>query len=124
MENKPTIYTFDPVIYPRRVWIAVTNESNLEGFSGVPKMDKYADAEVSEVHDDVNNLGGVLIRFENIQAISAGNITHESNHAAIAIFDYVGAKFEYSNQEPFCYLVGWIAKCCAEVKEKELLKLK
>ena len=124
MENKPTIYTFDPVIYPRMVWITVTNESKLEGFSGVPKMDECIDAEVDEVHDAVNNLGGVLIRFKNIQAICTCSITHESNHAAMAIFDYVGAKFVYSNQEPFCYLAGWIAKCCAEVKEKELLKIK
>lgn len=26
---------------------------------------------------------------------------------------------EFDNQEPFCYLAGWVAKCCEEVLKLE-----
>lgn len=60
--------------------------------------------------------GGVLIRFENKAAMTVRNITHEAVHAALEIFDYVGARTTHDNQEPFAYLVGWIADCCNKVK--------
>lgn len=80
-------------------------------------MPKNADAETvvcQRKKPDVR--GGVLIRFENKAAMTTKNIAHEAVHAALDIFDYVEARISSDNQEPFAYLVGWIADCCQQVK--------
>lgn len=117
MNNKPKIYTFDPVIYPRMVWIAITTD-NVEGFSNVSKMDDSMKAVIDEVHDN-NNFGGVLIRFASLEDMSTDTIAHEACHAAFSILNYVGVINDYDNQEAFCYVVEWVTKCCEEVKQKE-----
>lgn len=123
-EPKVTIHEFYPVIYPRKVWIAVGKGQFKDRFSGVSEWDETTDAVVDNVYDEERKLGGLLIRFESVDAITFGNVTHESNHVAMEIFDYIGATVEIKNQEPFCYLAGWIAKCCEEVKRIESEKLK
>lgn len=35
-------------------------------------------------------------------------LSHEAVHLAKDIFNYVHANFTTEDQEPFCYLVGWI----------------
>ena len=58
---------------------------------------------------------GVLVCLEDVDA-SVTTIAHESVHVADAIFDYSGAttqEFDYSN-EPYAYLVGWIAGCISD----------
>lgn len=113
------IHEFDPQIYPRLLWIAVgaSYEVIKDMFEDVAPMEENTDAQVDctrRLKPDVK--GGVLIRFENKQAMTASNITHESVHAATEIFFYVGAYHDPKNQEPFAYLCGWIAKCIDEVK--------
>lgn len=68
------------------------------------------------VHDKQRNLGGVLVRFENKNAMNVSNISYESSHIAMEIFNFIGAKVDLSNQEPFSYLVGWVADCINQVK--------
>lgn len=120
MESKTTkIHEFDPEIYPRKLWVAVAAPYEVikDMFEDVQPMEKNADAQVDctrRLKPDVK--GGVLIRFESKQAITASNVTHEAMHAAMDIFEYVGAYPDPKNQEPFAYLCGWIAKCIDEVK--------
>lgn len=118
-EKTTKIHEFDPLIYPRKLWIAVgaPNEVIKDMFEDVEPMDKNADAQVDSTRrfkPDVK--GGVLIRFANKQAMTTANITHEAMHVAMDIFEYVGAYPDPKNQEPFAYLCGWIAKCIDEVK--------
>lgn len=35
-------------------------------------------------------------------------LCHECGHAALELFHYIGAKANYADQEPFCYLLGTI----------------
>ena len=63
-----------------------------------------------------NGLLGELIWFPCASAMPIGHISHEATHAAIDIFDDCGCRIDAENQEPFAYLVGWIAKCINEVK--------
>lgn len=86
------IHEFDPVIYPRKLWVAVST-------------DTFSD-----------RLGGILVRFESKNAITIANIAHESSHIAMNIFDYIGAKVDLANQETFSYLVGWVADCINQVR--------
>lgn len=116
------IHQFDPVIYPRKIWIAVGTESvpSLD----VGEFDENANAMVDSAYDKENNLGGFLIRFKDLSQMNFKNITHESIHAAMNILDYCEITVNPIYQEPLCYLAGWIAQCCGEVKEFESGELK
>ena len=100
------IHEFDPVIYPRKLWVAVSTDTFSDRFEGVSEWDDTADAVVDCVRDKLRNLGGILVRFESKNAITI----------AINIFDYTGAKVDLANQEPFSYLVGWVADCINQVR--------
>lgn len=118
-----TIHEFDPQIYPRLLWVTYgCPTAVLKDMFGneAQDMDKTANAEVincRRMKPDVR--GGVLIRFRNKKEMTMENIAHESAHAALEIFDYVNARISSDNQEPFAYLVGWIADCCNKVKKGE-----
>lgn len=116
------VYQFDPQVYPRKLWVAVgvpTEELN-EKFGNIKDMDDYCDAETMPVQQKEPLLGGVLIRFSDLKAMRPDNIAHEATHAALEIFDYVEARIQYDNQEPFAYLVGWVVKCIDEVKNDSM----
>ncbi len=116
MSKRNQIHEFYPLIYPRRLWITISKDTFNDRFDGVSEWDDGCDAIVDCVYDKQRNLGGVLVRFENRKAMNAGIIAHESSHIAMEIFKYIGAEVDLSNQEPFSYLVGWIADCINQVK--------
>ena len=112
------IHEFDPLIYPRKVWVAVGVPHSEIGamFPDVYPLDESDEASVihtRRLKPDVK--AGVLIRFQNRKAATVATIAHESAHAAMEIFGYIGAKVDLENQEPFSYLCGWIAGCIDEV---------
>ena len=45
-------------------------------------------------------------------------IAHESVHAAMDIYNYISASVDLGNQEPFAYLVGYIANCVYKTYSK------
>lgn len=114
------IYEFDPVIYPRLVWVAINpTQKELDDFfeGPIPPMATTSSAEVRHARrlkPDVK--AGLLVRFCNRKAVDLDTIVHESNHVAFEIFEYIGADVDTEHQEPFCYLSGWVAKCITEVK--------
>ena len=115
-----TIHEFDPQIYPRLLWVTYGCPTSVlkDMFDGdVSNMDKHSNADVincRRTKPDVR--GGILIRFRRKSDMTMENIAHEAVHAALDIFDYVEARIASDNQEPFAYLVGWIADCCNKVK--------
>lgn len=116
------IHEFDCEIYPRKLWVAVgvPYEVIKDMFEDVTPMGKNADAQVEMTRRKKPNVkGGVLIWFSNRKAMTTWVITHESIHAALDIFEYIGAYPDPKNQEPFAYLCGWIAKCIDEVKRNK-----
>jgi len=116
MSKKNQIHEFNPLIYPRRLWVTISKDTFTDRFDNVSEWDDECYAMVDCVHDKQRNLGGVLVRFENRKAINVETISHESSHIAMEIFGFIGAKVDLSNQEPFSYLVGWIADCINQVK--------
>lgn len=112
------IHQFDPIIYPRLIWIVIGERKGAslqDRFDNIQDMHEDCDADVQMANDKTNNKGGVLIRFKTLAAARNTNyVCHESAHAAMYIFDYIGGGFSYDNQEPYCYLVGWIAACIKE----------
>ena len=114
------IYEFDPHIYPRKLWVSVgaSTEEFQERFGkeDIKDFDESYYAETMAVQQKEPLLGGVLVRFQDLKVMTTENIAHEAVHASIEIFDYCDCRIDVDNQEPFAYLVGWIAKCCDEVK--------
>ena len=43
-------------------------------------------------------------------------IAHEALHATMFIIDYIGDCVTVEHQEPACYLLQWVIRCCEEVK--------
>lgn len=118
-EIQKGLYEFDPQIYPRKLWVAVTKGTFSDVFdTELKELGEYDNADVNNVHHKEKDLGGLLIRFRSADEITAENTTHESTHVAIEIFDYIEARIDAKNQEPFTYLCGWVAGCIEEVKQK------
>ena len=114
------IHQFNPQIYPRLLWIAVGCPIDaIRDMFGADFPDIDADAVADTCRASVTkpkSRGGILIRFRNYNDINFMNVCHEASHAALEIFHYSECAITPDNQEPFAYLVGWIAKCCAQVK--------
>ncbi|MBR8706941.1 hypothetical protein [Bacteroides pyogenes] len=115
------IHEFDPLIYPRKLWVVVGTDTFSDRFEGVSEWDDAADAIVDCVYDKQKDLGGVLVRFKSKKSMTVSTISHESLHIAMNIFDYIGAKADSMNQEPLAYLVGWIA---GKINQVRICKLK
>lgn len=117
------IHEFKCGIYPRRIWITYdSSTAALQDIFGKDVEDMAQDTEAcvqSVQRQKPTKLGGVLIRFRNKAAMSVQNIAHECSHAAIEISSYCDCRIHDENQEPFAYLVGWIADCCDQVKNNK-----
>ena len=74
--------------------------------------------EVEQIYNLVNTSGCSAISFINpkdenyIMAFEVnhkhGTVAHESMHVVGLIFKDIYAKLDIDNDEPFCYLLGWI----------------
>ena len=125
--NKVVVHEFDPVIYPYKLWVAVSKnlDSACELFYDLDtnkpfvfnNKDKYAAMALPSIKIK-GRYYGTLIVFESKKQMSTKNIAHESSHAAKQLFEHIGANV--AEHEPFEYVVGWIAECCEKVlKNKE-----
>jgi hypothetical protein len=107
------LHKFELVVYPSTIWIAIDcsddflQEKFKEEF--IP-MDTRLAACVYTLSGDI------LIRFVSESCMTAQYIAHESVHAALYVFDYMGCKVDYNNQEPFAFLVDCIVNFCNEAK--------
>jgi hypothetical protein len=123
-----TIYEFHPVIYPRLVWITIGAPIDFikERFNIVkPADEEYLKSNIHlsdfatgiKVVEIKTRNQGILMIFRD-KKFGIGQIAHESVHIADYIFDEIGAyaqDFEDKN-EPYAYLVEWIANCIEKVK--------
>lgn len=124
------IQVFDPVIYPRKIWITYDanakelNEMFPDG-DGAGKV--FAEDDLKDSYGATYSVGvvkperqgGFLLRFPNKETMTTCNVAHECVHAATGIFRYIGAAVDVDNDEPFTYLVSWMVKCCEIVKNDE-----
>lgn len=121
--EKGVVYKFDPQIYPRKLWIAVGTDTFKERFSNLSNFDESENGKVDNAHDDIENLGGLFIRFASIDEMRHENITHEAIHVVLETYDYCDVSVDTKNQEHLCYFAGWVAKCCGEVLKAEQERL-
>jgi hypothetical protein len=121
--NKIQIHEFDPVIYPYKIWIAITDNLNAAvenyandktggdiSFEDCERFNAMAFTCYNKQNKDI----GVMILFKTKKACSVRTMSHESVHASQFFWDLMGE--ETKGIEAEAYLVGWIAECCEKVK--------
>ena len=59
-----------------------------------------------------NKEGGrcLMVWFNSQEFCRTSIVSHEAGHVALEIFKYTNSKVDVENQEPFCYLLGTIAR--------------
>lgn len=125
--NNFKIYEFHPQVYPRRLWVAVGGTfkdikalfMTMENAELELPIDCLAVTYVVQTKDD-NKYLGHLIWFPSAKDMTTKNITHEAFHASSDLFCLLGCEMRYDNQEPFAYLVGWVADCIDKVKRNKV----
>lgn len=116
------ITKFTNDIYPRALWV-LTEEEDLNKFvSRNPELPNLTAEDLNlatkaavmlKVADQATGEFGyaVLLRCK----LSEGTIAHEAGHATIATCAELGVGCSDDSDEAFCYLLGWHAKCIAEI---------
>jgi hypothetical protein len=123
MENKKVqFHEFDPVLYPVKLWVAITDSQEIvnDRFYAFPD-DKMIDVDFERVNacsimvrNKQTRKIGSLIVFSGNEDITTKLIAHEATHSARDIWNHIGE--EHTGHEADAYLVGWIAECCEIVK--------
>lgn len=122
MKSKVVFHRFDPVIYPYKIWISVTQNFEAIAERFTEKNGNNIDileyensfATTTDVRCKISGCYGTLINFESRNAITFKTVTHESSHAAKDLFNHIGA--DARQHETFEYVAGFIAECCGKVK--------
>lgn len=109
------LHEFKCGIYPRMVWIMIGTETP-ECLQVEDMDDSNCEASVDDAIRKEDMAFGFLLRFRSKKQMNHKTIAHESSHVAMMIFKAIGASVDLDNQEPFAYLVGWVADCCEKVK--------
>lgn len=124
---------FNCEIYPRKLWIATRWEDVKDEFvchnNDYKPIEKYEDGNAytyQYVMHKKSKKYGVLILFvlegEILGSEIVERITHESLHTVNSIFDELNIAYDLVNDEHAAYMVGWVAKCCWKVLQKEIYK--
>jgi hypothetical protein len=123
------IEKFDPVIYPRKVWVAKGGDKHdLERVFNDIEGDSYQVSNMIvnssyAITDDVSEKKsgdyGVIVWLHKIDDITEGIAAHEADHAANRIFKAIGATVDCDNDETHSYLVGFITDCIWKVIKRK-----
>ena len=97
MSEKVQIHQFDPVLYPFKLWIAITDylKAVSELFVDHPSGKEFGtDSEnmiafTQNVQQKSDGLIGAIIVFKKRGDCSVKTISHESTHAARIMWDHV-----------------------------------
>lgn len=124
---------FNCEIYPRKLWVATRWEDVKDKFvchnNDDKPIEKYEGGNVYTyqcVMHKKSKKYGVLILFvlegEILGSEIVERIAHESLHTVNSIFDELNIAYDLVNDEHAAYMVGWVAKCCWKVLQKEIYK--
>ena len=127
------IKEFNIDIYSRKLWVATSWEDVKDKFAshGGYEFKKSENAYATTYPDIVRKATGkygVLIVFYDCDKLGGSkiveHIAHESLHAVNTIFNDLGVEYSLIHDEHAAYMVGWVAKCCWKVLQKEYFNTK
>lgn len=116
---KCELYHFFPEVYPFNFWIYIGNDISglIDNFNNDFNFVNNSGAvTISVPHGGCKtdpNMG-FIIWFLRKNIIDFETVSHEVSHVSLRAFEYI--EEEIKNSEPFCYLSGWLAKKCGQVK--------
>lgn len=113
---------FDPIIYPRKLWVGPLTDETLDQFTRYngAELESSKDcfgATYHKVKNKENGDFGVLVVLEDNPSIET--ITHEAVHAANGIFSDLDIFYNIEDDETLAYFVGWIAECIDKTLKDE-----
>ena len=116
LNEKGILKRFNLVIYPIDFVVAIgevekeVNNSfapNVEHAIWIAGPKEDAGGTTYCVHDKKNSQKCVLVWIRNLEECRGSVFAHECGHAALEIFNYIGATINpEEDQECFCYLLG------------------
>ncbi len=110
--KKRGYYEYDPVIYPRKLWVHIgydLRDVASSEFEGVEQTEKeYYGVTYDEVVRKSDNSIGVLMSFQSAKDMRMSVCAHESSHACDDMENAIGMEH---GGEASAYLLGWIAGC-------------
>ena len=130
MAQTAKIYEFDPVVYPRKLWVVVKGsakdiantfaEPNCGGDCDVDNDDiANSDALAFSAQNKDEKTNGVVVWLHSPSRTRIEVIAHEALHAAAMILNECGVKPDFDNDEPLAYLVGFCAESIWKAKRHE-----
>lgn len=126
--NKFKIYQFDPVIYPRKLWVACdgTVKDLNDSFADIDDENsplnessfKNAIASTtSNLRSRKSGAYGVLVWMPDKSKVDVATVAHEAVHAATGILRDIGIQFDFDMEDEYlAYLVGFCADCINQVR--------
>jgi hypothetical protein len=127
MASKSILKEFDPVIFPVKVWVSITDDFDKlsETFSDATSG-RDIDTSYIDGHEAVTYYVhrknkpkdfGVLIATTSKSYFTTKLIAHEATHGADFIWDHTGESDR--GDEANAYLVGWIADCIEKTTKQK-----
>lgn len=125
MASGSKIHEFDPVIYPRKLWVVKGSSQRFIQDNFTERLGEEVVFENDEGNESVCTvLSNVRLKETGKYGylvyirgnLSVGDIAHEATHVAARLFQEIGSYLDPENQEPFSYLVGWVTDCINQVK--------
>ncbi len=112
MKKELGYYEYDPVIYPRKLWVHIGRDleelidAEFDGCN--PPGKEYGGVTYGEAVRKSDNRYGVLVSFKTGKDMTMDVCAHEASHACD---DIEGAITMEHGGEASAYLLGWIASC-------------
>lgn len=128
---KRKIDKYDPVIYPRLLWVTNSiedldevfifcditdfNKENPNAYCGL--IEEYESGTINAVtmpviHKNTGKAGVLAVIFGLDDKELLNTIPHEATHITDYIFDSLGLSADvFSRNECYAYLLGWAASC-------------
>ena len=113
MKKKKGYYEYDPVIYPRKLWVHIGDdfkELAPKAFCNivVDENKDYYGVEYGEVIRKSDDKYGILVSFPKRKDMTMDICVHEASHVCDDLEKATGLEH---GGESSAYLIGWIASC-------------
>lgn len=121
LNEKGILRQSDLVVYPIKLVVVIGDMEEEVNKYYMPRDKHYnwigapkegVGAAVSLVEKKKDGKYGLMVWFSMFNDCTGSNLCHECGHLSLEIFRYIGAKINYEDQEPFCYLLGTIFRLC------------
>ena len=117
LNEKGIIKQFSLVVYNQGILAVIGDMEEQVNKLYKPKDTKYNwiaapdEGHLMAAYDVIEKKTGIIcymIWCKDVEQFRGSYLCHECGHAALELFHYIGAKANYDDQEPFCYLLGTI----------------